>query len=105
MYLVVREHSFEISYPMPYAFLGRVNREWYCVGTRVEMKTMFGVTAFLPPRRTRDVLALTIRSESRDAEDDETVLVSSWDHRLGEAWNALQACGVTACGSPPPSGV
>jgi hypothetical protein len=104
MHLVVREHSFEISYPMPYAFLGRVNREWYCVGTQVEMTVRFGVTAFLPPRRTRDVIALTIRSAD-DVENEEEVLISSWEHCLGEAWKALETCGVTPGGPPPPSGV
>ena len=86
-------------------FLGWVNREWYSWGTDAEMIMKFRVTAFLPPRRTRDVIALTIRSVPDVDGSEETVLISSWLHQLGKAWQALESCGVTSLGPPPPPGV
>jgi hypothetical protein len=99
MQLVVREHSFELSYPFQG---GRfLTTEWYCWGRDARMK--MGEGRFPPPRVKRDCIVLTIPSID-DASSEQEILLSSWQHELHGAWGALLACGVHAAGDPPPVG-
>lgn len=97
MQLVVREHSFELSYPFPGGSL--LTTEWYCMGKDARMK--MGEGRFRPPRIKRDCIVLSIPSID-DANGEQEILVSSWRHELGAAWDALVSCGVHATGDPPP---
>jgi len=96
MQLIVREHSFEISYPFPGGSL--LSTEWYCRGPEARMKV--GEGRFLPPRIKRDCIVLSIPSIDDAATDQETLL-SSWRRELKGAWDALAACGVQPSGSSP----
>jgi hypothetical protein len=99
MELVVREHSFEISYPFPG---GRfLTQGMYCVSRRARMET--GRGRFRPPRLMRDCIVLTVSSDD-DAADDQEVRLSSWQHQLRPAWDALASSGVVASGPPPEIG-
>ncbi len=82
--LVVREKSFELSYPFP--TLGLLGTEWYCRAQEARMTT--GRGRFLPPKVTRTWIVLSIPAIYRPEERQEillsslppsTVLRHSWD--------------------------
>ena len=100
MQLVVREHSFELSYPFPGGSL--LTTEWFCRADDAAMKPGHG--RFLPPRVERDCIVLSVPSIDNPKIEQE-ILLSSWRHELRVAWDALAACGVRASGAPPPPGV
>jgi hypothetical protein len=97
MQLVVREHSFELSYPFPGGSF--LTTEWYCWGRDARM-TM-GEGRFRPPRIKRECIVLSIPSID-DATGEQVILLSSWRRELRAAWDALVASGVHASGDPPP---
>jgi hypothetical protein len=99
MQLVVREQSFELSYPFSGGSF--LTTEWYCWGrnTRMEM----GKGRFRPPRINRDCIVLSIPPID-DASVKQEILLSSWGRDLRAAWEALVLCGVQASGDPPKSG-
>ncbi len=100
--LVVREKSFELSYPFPGGSF--LTTEWYCWGKDARMKT--GLGNFLPPRVKRDCIVLSIPSIDAPNSEQE-ILISSippWRQDLSAAWDALVACGVQASGDPPSKG-
>jgi hypothetical protein len=102
MRLVVRENSFELSYPFPGGSL--LTTEWYCWGKDARMKV--GGGNFLPPRVKRDCIVLSIPSIDT-ANANQEILLSSvppWRQDLSAAWDALVACGVQASGDPPSMG-
>jgi hypothetical protein len=98
MRLVVRERSFELSFPFPGgSFLAT---EWYCRGKDARMK--MGRGNFLPPWVKRDCIVLSIPAID-EASAEQEILISSvppWRHDLRAAWDALAACGVQASGAP-----
>lgn len=96
MQLVVREHSFELSYPFPGGSF--LTTEWYCRGHDARMKVDQG--RFLPPRIKRECIVLSIPSID-DAKVEQKILLSSWRRELRGAWDALIACGVRASGDSP----
>jgi hypothetical protein len=100
MQLVVREHSFELSYPFPGGSF--LTTEWYCWARDARMRMGQG-RRFLPPRVQRDCIVLSIPSIA-DASGEQEILLSSWRHELRAAWDALLVCGVHASGDPPQSG-
>jgi hypothetical protein len=99
MQLVVREHSFELSYP----FRGGsfLSTEWYSWGRDTRMK--MGRGRFLPPWISRDCIVLSIPSID-DATKEQEILISSTPplgRDLRGTWDALVMCGVHASGDPP----
>ena len=98
MQLVVRDNSFELSYPFPGGSF--LTTEWYCWGRDARMK--MGEGRFRPPRAKRACIVLSIPSID-DASGKQEILLSSWRHELRAAWDALAACGVHASGDPPPT--
>jgi hypothetical protein len=102
MRLVVRQNSFELSYPFPGGSL--LTTEWYCWGKDAHMET--GRGNFLPPWVKRDCIVLSIPSIGGPNAEQEILLssVPPLRHDLGTAWDALVACGVQASGDPPPKG-
>ena len=100
MHLVVREHSFELSYPFPGVSL--LTTEWFCRASDATMKLGYGY--FLPPRVGRECIVVTIPSIDSPKATQE-ILLSSWHRKLRAAWDALASCGVQTLGSPPPVGV
>ena len=98
MHLVVREHSFELSYPFPG---GRfLSEEWFCIAR--EARTRMGEGRFLPPRIKRECIVLSIPSIANTDERQEILLSSLPPGRyLRAVWDALVACGVQASGDPP----
>jgi len=100
MQLVVREHSFQLSYPFPGGSL--LSTEWYCRAADAVMKR--GQGRFLPPRVKRECIVLSIPSiDNRELAQE--ILLSSWRRELRAAWDALSACGVRAVGDAPERGV
>ena len=102
MRLLVREKSFELSYPFPGGSL--LTTEWYCRGKDARMKV--GQGNFLPPKVKRDCIVLAVPSID-DANAEQEILLSSvppWRQDLRAAWDALAACGVEVSGDPPPKG-
>jgi len=102
MRLLVREKSFELSYPFPGGSL--LTTEWYCRGKDARMKV--GQGNFLPPKVKRDCIVLAVPSID-DANAEQEILLSSvppWRQDLSAAWDALAACGVEVSGDPPPKG-
>jgi hypothetical protein len=102
MQLVVREHSFELSYSFPGGSF--LTTEWYCRGSDARMKV--GQGHFLPPWIKRECIVLSIPSID-DASVEQQILISSVPPRrrdLRAAWDALATCGVHASGDPPQSG-
>jgi len=102
MRLVVREKSFELSYPFPGGSL--LTTEWYCWGKDARMK--MGLGSFRPPRVKRDCIVLIIPSIDKPNAEQE-ILISSvppWRQDLSAACDALVACGVQASGVPPSKG-
>jgi hypothetical protein len=101
MQLVVRDHSFELSYPFPGGSF--LTTEWYCWARDGRMKMAVG--RFLPPRIKRDCIVLSIPSLD-NPDDRQEILLSSRPPRndLRGAWDALLASGVVASGDPPPNG-
>lgn len=100
MHLVVRENSFELSYPFPG---GRfLSTEWFCRARDAGMKV--GQGSFLPPRVKRDCIALSIPGIDK-ADVQQEILLASRPPRddLRAAWDALVTCGVQASGEPPAS--
>lgn len=98
MQLVVRERSFELSYPLPG---GRfLSTKWYCRASDALM-TM-GQGWFLPPKIKRDCIMLSIPA-IKNARERQEILLAARPPRsgLGEAWQALVACGVRASGGGP----
>ena len=102
MRLLVRENSFELSYPFPGGSL--LTTEWYCRGKDARMKV--GQGNFLPPKVKRDCIVLSIPSIDNANAEQEILLSSIPPSRndLSAAWDALVACGVEASGDPPPKG-
>ena len=100
MHLVVREHSFELSYPFPGGSL--LTTEWFCRAAEATM--MMGHGRFLPPRVDRQCIVMTVPSIDNPKAERE-ILLSSWSRELRAAWNALAGCGVRTRGDPPPAGV
>ena len=98
MHLVVREHSFELSYPFPG---GRfLSEEWFCIAR--EARTRMGEGRFLPPRIKRECIVLAIPSIDSPYERQEILLSSQPPrHYLRAVWDALVACGVQASADPP----
>jgi len=101
MQLVVRDHSFELSYPFPGGSF--LTSEWYCRARDGRMK--MGVGRFLPPRIKRACIVLSIPSLD-NPDDRQEILLTSRPPRndLRGAWDALLASGVVASGDPPPNG-
>ena len=97
MNLVVRESSFELSYPFPGGSL--LTTEWYCFGKDAQMK--MGVGLFLPPAIKRDCIALSVPSVDNPHVRQELLLSYSTPNSLRTAWDALAACGTQAVGEPP----
>ena len=98
MHLVVREQSFEVSYP----FLGGrfLSEEWFCMAREAPM-TM-GEGRFLPPRIKRECIVISMPSIDNPGERQEILLSSMPPGRyLRAVWDALVACGVRASGDPP----
>ena len=96
--LVVREHSFELSYAIP--TWGLLGTEWCCKGSDARIQVSRG--RFLPPKVERSCIALTIPAIDRPDERQEILLASvPPSHVLREAWDALIACGAAAAGEPP----
>jgi hypothetical protein len=102
MRLVVRENSFELSYPFPGGSM--LTTEWYCRGKDARMKV--GQGNFLPPKVKRDCIVLSIPSIDNASAEQEILLSSTPPSRddLSAAWDALVACGVEASSDPPPKG-
>jgi hypothetical protein len=102
MRLVVRQNSFELSYPFPGGSL--LTTEWYCRGKDARMKV--GQRNFLPPYIQRDCIILSVPSIDSANAEQEILLSSTPPLRddLSAAWDALVACGVEASGDPPPKG-
>jgi hypothetical protein len=98
MQLVVREHSFELSYAFPGARF--LSEEWFCTAPDARMTT--GEGRFLPPQINRECIVLSIPSIDNTHERQE-ILLSSLPpgRRLRAAWDALVVCGVLASGDPP----
>lgn len=102
MRLVVREKSFELSYPFPGGSF--LTTEWYCWGNDARMR--MGLGNFLPPRVKRECIILSIPSID-DPNAEQEILISSippWRQDLSVAWDALVVCGVHASGDPPSKG-
>jgi hypothetical protein len=99
MELVVREHSFQLPYP----FTGGrfLSNEWFYWGK--DARIWMGEGDFLPPRVGRKCIVIGMPSIEAPERAQE-ILVSTWDHRLREAWDALAHGGVTAVGPPPDVG-
>ena len=102
MRLLVRENSFELSYPFPGGSM--LTTEWYCRGKDARMKV--GQGNFLPPKVKRDCIVLSIPSIDNASAEQEILLSSTPPSRddLSAAWDALVAWGVEASGDPPPKG-
>jgi len=102
MRLVVRQNSFELSYPFPGGSL--LTTEWYCRGKDARMKA--GQRNFLPPYVQRDCIILSVPSIDSANVEQEILLSCTPPLRddLSAAWDALVACGVEASGDPPPKG-
>ncbi len=96
MQLVVREHSFELSYPFPGGSL--LTTEWFCRAADATMRMGHG--RFLPPRVDRQCIVVTVPS-IEDPKIEQEILLSSWHRELRAAWDALAACGVRTLGNPP----
>lgn len=98
MHLVVREYSFELSYPFPG---GRfLSEEWFCMAREARMAMVEG--RFLPPRIKRECIVLSIPSIDNPGGRQEIVLSSQPPRRYRRAdCDALVACGVQASGEPP----
>lgn len=99
MRLLVRENSFELSYPFPGGSL--LTTEWFCRGKDARMKV--GQGNFLPPKVKRDCIVLSIPSIDNANAEQEILLSSIPPSRndLSATWDALVACGVEASGDPP----
>src|SRR5207245_11632672 len=72
MRLLVRENSFELSYPFPGGSL--LTTEWFCRGRYARMKV--GRGNFLPPKVKRDCIVLSIPSID-NANAEQEILLSS----------------------------
>ena len=98
MQLVVRERSFELSYPFP--TLGLLGTEWYCSAQHARMNTDRG--RFLPPKVMRTCVVLSFPSIDNHQERQEILLASVPPSTvLLSAWEAMVRSGVKADGDPP----
>jgi hypothetical protein len=102
MRLVVREKSFELSYPFPGGSF--LTTEWYCWSKDARMK--MGLGNFLPPRVKRDCIILSIPSIDEPNAEQEILISSVPPLRqdLSAAWDALVVCGVRVSGDPHSKG-
>ena len=102
MQLVVRDRSFELSYPFP--TWGLLGTEWYCRGSDARIEV--GQGRFLPPKVNRTCVVLSIPSIDRPDARQVILLASPPpSHVLRSAWDALIDSGVAATGTPPDANV
>ena len=88
--LVVRENSFELSYPFPGGSL--LTTEWYCWGKDARMK--MGGGNFLPPRVKRDCIVLSIPSIDTANANQEILLFLRSALAAGPQCRVGCACGM-----------
>jgi hypothetical protein len=98
MQLLVRERSFELSYPFPGGSL--LSTEWFCRATESQMKA--GRVTALPPQMKRECIVVSFPSIDHPMARQDVLLSAPPSHRdLARIWDALAKAGVQPIGEPP----